>query len=185
MFSIRLSTSSRFLSDLESVMSDEYYDNNTLALIGAIIVVWASIEKQVAGAVRWIEVGLAQEAKQKYANYTDLTKFRSFKERKGHLRMLVEKHGTNDELKSLDKVYGKLVKPNRVRHSLCHDLIHPQSDGNIYITKFGNAAKGEGIDTVLTTISSLEDTLNDIKPLTRSITAIGHAIYRRLDPSSK
>ena len=166
-------------------MSDEHYDNNTLALIGAIIVVWASIEKQVAGAVRWIEVGEATAAKSKYANYADLSKFRSFKERKGHLRMLVEKHGTKEELGRLDKIYQKLIEPNRVRHSLCHDLIYPGPDGNIYITQIGNIAKGESIETILTTLSCLEETLQDIKLLTRSITAIGTAIYQRLDPSSK
>ncbi len=166
-------------------MSDEYYDNNTLALIGAIIVVWASIEKQVAGAVRWIEVGEAEAAKSKYANYVDLSKFRSFKERKGHLRKLVDKHGTREELSNLDRIYQKLVEPNRVRHSLCHDLIHPESDGNIYITKIGNITKGESIETVLTTFSSLEETLQGIKLLTRSITSIGTAIYRRLKSSSK
>ncbi len=98
-------------------MSDEYYDNNTLAVIGAIIVVWASIEKQVAGAVRWIEVGEAMAAKSKYANYVDFSKFRSFKERKGHLRKLVEKHGTKEELSNLDRIYKKLVEPNRDRLS--------------------------------------------------------------------
>ena len=146
-------------------MSDEHYDKNTLALIGAIIAVWASIEKQVAGAVRWIEVGEPEAAKSKYANYVDLSKFRSFKERKGHLR--------------------KLVEPNRVRHSLCHDLIYPGPNGNIFITQIGNIAKGESIETILTTSSCLKETLQDRKLLTRSITAIGTAIYRRLESSSK
>ena len=124
-------------------MSNPEYDLDALSAIGAIIVSWGAIELEVAASVQSIEMSLASAADTWPPSYTDLSKLRSFKERKGHLRALVEGNGSKEDLRALDKLFRAMKKPADTRHTLGHDLvtIMPGPAGaeqRIYILNLGN-----------------------------------------------
>src|SRR3546814_5247038 len=121
------------------------YNRDALAVIGGIIVTWAAIEKQVASSVQMIEMELAVAANAWPPQYTDLSSLRGFKERKGHLRRLIENHGSAADLRALDQIFQRLTKPAEARHAFGHDLVNIMPKGNdgpqlINILNLGNIA---------------------------------------------
>lgn len=152
-------------------MVEPKYDQEALAVIGGIIIQWGAIEKQIAQAVQQIEMQLALFANVWPPKYTDLQALRSFKERKGHLRTLVQRHGSKAALGALDNVYRKMKEPALVRHSLGHDIINigpTPKDGSaqwVCILDLGNVARRKMPETEWRTVEDLKTILYQLPSL--------------------
>jgi hypothetical protein len=95
------------------------------ALIGEIIVEWATVENivdQTATMIEW-RMGMTQQ------EFTNMSAFRSFKERKGHVRRLIQTHYSG-ALPALDRAFQKVALADPLRHALSHERVSMIQNGD-------------------------------------------------------
>ena len=116
---------------------------DAFSVIGGILTAWGAIEKQIVMSVQQLEMALATASDEWPPFYTEMASMRSFKERKGKLRLFVEAHGRKADLSELDKVLQAVGRVDEIRHSLAHDLVtvmmpRPDGDREIRVLKLGD-----------------------------------------------
>jgi len=173
---------------MKSYRTDE---KQVFCVIGAIMVEWSKLEKQVTLNIHGIDNALHEtNASDKPLELTDLSQFRNFKERKGYLRKYVETHGTREQLSELDQVYQNFKGQKHIRDSLGHEMIEivpafKTEPIKILSYKHGNIAGGKPHHTQEFTLTELEDVPQRLRVLREKLFRIfGRILSDMLEKSN-
>jgi hypothetical protein len=140
------------------------------ALIGEILVEWAEAEVLVDQTSIHIEMKVTPRLQ--IPTFTDMSAFRSFKERKGHLRKLVLEHGTKAELATLDRALQLIGSVSKLRHTLSHDRVKVRQRneaGDYYMYAYRPAYRGKGANETTKSLTDLQAARNAITAGTRML----------------
>lgn len=93
-------------------------NGHAFMVVGAIVTLFASIQRSIVESIRLIEHGDKRVRGRRLEPDSDQRQ--ELKKQKSHLRCLIEKHGTTQDVKDLDANYRLMEKIKAFRHGVSH-----------------------------------------------------------------